>query len=309
MELLMIAVAGSLFVGFVLLFLLLTPADVSSRLEKVTSQDRLPEVPSAVTLGSGGGGVRLLGKLAKVFTPLPRLLGFGPGSDVTKRLAMAGYRQPEHAEIFSAAKFVLPFVAAFGAWFFLQDNRLFGTIVAAGVGFLLVDLWLTHAIRKRQDLMRLSLPDALDLLSICMEAGLGLDQALLRVGHELRVSHPDLSTEFLLVNLEQRAGKPRMEAWRNMADRTGIESIRSFVNMLVQTERFGTPISKSLGAFSDALRVKRRQQAEEMAAKTTIKMIFPLVLFIFPSLFIVLLAPAIILIMRNLGSAFAGGGP
>ena len=307
MNLLMIAVAGTLFVGFMLVFLLVTPGAISARLEKVTSQDRLPEVQSLTA--RPGVGVRLFGKVAKIFTPLPRLLGFGPNSDVTKRLAMAGYRQPEHAEIFSAAKFVLPFVAAFGAWFFLQDSKIFWTIVAAAVGFLAPDLWLTHAIRKRQDTVRLSLPDALDLLAICMEAGLGLDQALFRVGHELRVSHPELSTELLLVNLEQRAGKPRMEAWRNMAERTGVESVRSFAHMLVQTERFGTPISKSLAAFSDALRIKRRQQAEEMAAKTTIKMIPPLVLFIFPSLFIVLLGPAMISIMRNLGKAFAGGGP
>ncbi len=305
--LLIITVAGTLFMGFVVLFLLAAPGGVSSRLEQVTSGAR-PQV-QPLTEGARGRGVRLFGKVAKLFTPLPRLLGFGPNSDVTKRLVMAGYRQPEHAEILTAAKFVLPFGLASGAWFLVPDNRIFWMIVGAGVGFLLPDLWLTHAIRKRQETIRLSLPDALDLLAICMEAGLGLDQALFRVGRELRISHPELSSEFLLVNLEQRAGKPRMEAWRNMADHTGVDTVRSFVHMLVQTERFGTPISKSLGAFSDALRVKRRQQAEEMAAKTTIKMIPPLVLFIFPSLFIVLLGPAIISIMRNLGPAFASGGP
>lgn len=308
MVFLIIAVSGTLFVGFMLLFLLLAPADVSSRLEQVTSREFPDGKP--ITVGSAGLGVRLVGKVAQVFTPLPRLLGLGPDAELTKRMAMAGYRQPEHAEILTAAKFVLPFIVATAAWFFLQDSsRIFWTIVAAGGGFLLPDLWLTHAIRKRQETLRLSLPDALDLLAICMEAGLGLDQALYRVGQELRISHPVLSSEFLLVNLEQRAGKPRIEAWRHMADRTGVESIRSFVHMLVQTERFGTPVSKSLGAFSDALRISRRQQAEEMAAKTTIKMIPPLVLFIFPSLFIVLLGPALISIMRNLGPAFAGGGP
>jgi tight adherence protein C len=150
------------------------------------------------------------------------------------------------------------------------------------------------------------LPDALDLLVICMEAGLGLDQAILRVGQELKISHPALSEEFVLIGLEQRAGKPRLEAWRNMADRAGVESVRQFVQMLVQTERFGTPISKSLGAFADSLRVRRRQQAEEMAAKTTIKMIPPLVLFIFPNLFIVLLGPAAIMIWRNLAKVLSG---
>ena len=171
-------------------------------------------------------------------------------------------------------------------------------------GFLLPDLWLSTAITRRRERVRLSLPDALDLLVICMEAGLGLDQAMIRVGNELALSNPDLSDEFLLINLEQRAGKPRLEAWRNMADRTDLEVVRSFVSMLVQTERFGTPISRSLATFADGLRLKRRQLAEELAAKTTIKMIFPLALFIFPSMFIVLLAPAVISISNSLGKLF-----
>ena len=132
---------------------------------------------------------------------------------------------------------------------------------------------------------------------------MGLDQALLRVGQEMRITHRELSEEFLFVNLEQRAGKARIEAWRNMAQRSGVESMRAFVHMLAQTERFGTPISKSLGAFAEALRIRRRQEAEEMAAKTTIKLVPPLVMFIFPSLFIVLLAPAVLVIGKNLGNA------
>jgi len=180
----------------------------------------------------------------------------------------------------------------------------FWFVLLSAVGFLAPDLWLTTAIARRRERVRLSLPDALDLLVICMEAGLGLDQAMIRVGRELAISNPDLSDEFLLINLEQRAGKPRLEAWRNMAERTDLEVVRSFVSMLVQTERFGTPISKSLSTFADGLRLKRRQRAEELAAKTTIKMIFPLALFIFPSMFIVLLAPAIISISRNLGKFF-----
>lgn len=302
MNLLLVAIAGTLFFGFILLFLMIaSPGAVSARLEKVTSEARFPQSRT-----EPGTGLLLSGRLAKVFTSLPRLLGFGPSSDLVNRLSRAGYRQPEHAEIFSAVKSILPFVAAFAAWFWTTENVIFMTFIAAVAGFLLPDLWLTRAISQRRDRIRLSLPDALDLLVICMEAGLGLDQALLRVGQELRIGHPDLSGEFLLVNLEQRAGKPRLEAWRNMAERTAAEGIRSFVHMLIQTERFGTPISKSLAAFSDALRIKRRQQAEEMAAKTTIKMLPPLVLFIFPSLFIVLLGPAFISIMRNLGKAFSG---
>ena len=153
--------------------------------------------------------------------------------------------------------------------------------------------------------MRLGLPDALDLMVVCVDAGLGLDQALLRTGQELGASHPVIAEEFLLINLEQRAGKPRINAWRDMSDRTQLETVRGFATMLAQSDRFGTPISGALSTFADDLRKKRSQQAQEMAAKTTVKLMFPLVLFIFPSMFIVLLGPAALTISRNLG-ALAG---
>jgi len=128
-----------------------------------------------------------------------------------------------------------------------------------------------------------------------------LDQALLRIGDELAVSHPDISEEFIQVNLEQRAGRPRLEAWKNLADRSEIEEFTSFVSMLTQTDRFGTPIIRALSRFSEDIRMKRRQRAEEQAAKTKIKIIFPLVLCIFPCIFIVLLAPALLNIATGLG--------
>src|SRR5262249_12026068 len=140
----------------------------------------------------------------------------------------------------------------------------------------------------------------LDLLSICLEAGLGIDQGIVRVGNELRLSHRELSEELLLINFEQRAGVQRAAAWQGFAQRTNVESVRSFVAMLIQTDRFGTPIAKSLSAFSDALRIQRRQQAEEMAAKTTIKLVPPLVFFIFPSMGVVTVGPAIITVSRSL---------
>ena len=146
----------------------------------------------------------------------------------------------------------------------------------------------------------MSLPDGLDLLAICMEAGLGLDQGIVRVGQELRVSHPELAEELLQINFEQRAGAPRIAAWKSFSDRADSENVRSFVAMLIQTDRFGTPISKSLGNFSDALRTQRRQKAEEMAAKTTIKLVPPLVFFIFPSIGIVTVLPAILTVFENL---------
>jgi tight adherence protein C len=139
---------------------------------------------------------------------------------------------------------------------------------------------------------------------ICVGAGLGLDQALLRISHELMMSYPDIAEEFTQVNLEQRAGRPRLEAWKSLAERSQIEEFTSFVSMLTQTDRFGTPIISALSRFSSDIRIKRRQRAEEAAAKTKIKIIFPLVLFIFPCIFIVLLAPALLSIesgMQGIG--------
>jgi tight adherence protein C len=215
---------------------------------------------------------------------------------------LAGYRKPFHADIFAGTRLLLPVIAGFAVALWIKENVIFFFILAVVLAFFLPEFWLNYAINKRREHIKRSLPDALDLLAICMEAGLGLDQAIVRIGQELRLSHPELSEELLQINLEQRAGNPRIGAWRNMADRVDVESVRSFVNMLVQTERFGTPISKSLGAFSDALRTQRRQRAEELAAKTTIKLVIPLVLFIFPSIFIVTVVPAVITLMKSFGT-------
>lgn len=231
-------------------------------------------------------------------------VGLHDTSKVERQLALAGYRKPEQVEIYYAVRLILPVTAAILTSFFIRQNTIFWFFACTALAYFGPDLWLTSAINRRRDAIRLALPDALDLLVICMEAGLGMDQALLRVGSELSLSHPELSDELRLVNLEQRAGTPRVEAWKHMSDRTKLETVRAFVSMLVQTDRFGTPVSKSLGAFSDALRIQRRQKAEELAAKTTVKMVFPLVLFIFPSIFIVLLGPAIISIQHSMSKLF-----
>jgi tight adherence protein C len=167
------------------------------------------------------------------------------------------------------------------------------------VGFLAPDFWLGKVITKRQMRIRLGLPDVLDLLIICIEAGLGLDQAVARTVKELERSQPAISDELGIVALEQRAGRPRAEAWKHMAERTDVDTVRNLVTMLVQSEQFGTSIAKTLRTHSDTLRTKRVQQVEEMAAKTTIKLIFPLVLFIFPCLFLVMVGPAAILISES----------
>lgn len=297
---LIIAVALTTFLGVALIVLLLGgKSSIGSRLSEVATLGSTEEV------GTEEAGAPAVRKLVGFVAPLRKFLGMTADADVTRRLSLAGYREPVHTDIFYGAKLLLPVAGAASAAFFIRDSTIFWFFALGALGYFAPELWLGHAITKRREEIRLSLPDALDLLVICMEAGLGMDQALIRVGQELRISHPSLSEEFLLINLEQRAGKPRVDAWRNMADRTGLEVVRSFVNMLVQTERFGTPISRSLGNFADALRLKRRQQAEEQAAKTTIKMIFPLVIFIFPSMFIVLLGPAMISIMQSMKDLFS----
>jgi tight adherence protein C len=147
--------------------------------------------------------------------------------------------------------------------------------------------------------LTLGLPEALDLMVICAEAGLSIDQTIQRVARELRVSQPAISEELALATLEQKAGKPRDESFKDLADRANVASVRAFTNTLVQSDAFGTSIAKSLRIYSDTLRTQRRQRAEEDAAKTTVKLIFPLVVFIFPTLFIVVLGPAMIGLMQS----------
>jgi len=164
----------------------------------------------------------------------------------------------------------------------------------AALGYLMPGMMLGRLAKKRQHRIRLSLADALDLLVVSVEAGLGLDQALLRVGEELAFAHKDLSDELRLVNLELRAGKARSEALRNLADRTGVDDLSSLAAMLIQTDKFGTSVAQSLRVHSDTLRTKRRQRAEEAAAKTGVKMVFPLVFCIFPAIWVVTIGPAAI---------------
>jgi tight adherence protein C len=227
----------------------------------------------------------------------------GNDEDLSYRLALAGYRKPEHVEIYAATKMLLPVVAVIGATF-AGSNMIGIALVGAVVGFVAPDLVVTQLVARRQEAIRAALPNALDLLVICMEAGLGIDQAMVRVGDDIRLGCPTLADELQIINREQRAGKPRLEAWRSMSDRLNLDIVRQFVAMLVQTERFGTPIASALGQFADGLRMQRMQAAEEAAAKTSVKLLFPLVLFLFPSIFVVLLGPAVLNIAKGLGEAF-----
>ncbi|MCL5005427.1 MAG: type II secretion system F family protein [Acidobacteria bacterium] len=222
-------------------------------------------------------------------------------SHTQRLLVRAGYRRPEAVMAMRGAKILLPIILLSTVYFtgIYMANPLFILAFAALAGFLAPDMWLTRQVRKRQHVIRLALPDALDLLVVCIEAGLGLDQAFMRVSQELRITHPALCEELDLVNAQIRIGRTRIEALRELASRTGVDDIKALVAMLIQTDRFGTSVAQSLRVHSEDMRIKRRQRAEEMAAKTTVKMVPPLVFFIFPALFVVILGPAMIAIYRQ----------
>ncbi len=213
----------------------------------------------------------------------------------------AGFRRPDVIMAVNGTKIVLPIVLMLIVVFsgIYRWNPFSMLALAALVGYLIPETWLLWRIQSRQHRLRSALPDGLDLMVICVEAGLGLDHALLRVAQELELTHPELSEELQLANAEMRLGKSRTDALRELARRTGLDDIKALVGMLVQTERFGTSIAQSLRVFSDDLRLKRRQRAEEAAAKISVKMVPVLIFFIFPALIVVILGPAAITIMRQ----------
>lgn len=240
---------------------------------------------------------------AQIFRFLRTRLGFRENERLRQRLIAAGHAEPGVVDTYFGMQLLGP-LAAILVGSFIRENMAFWMTCSALLAYLVPDFVVTTMIRRRRAEIQLGMPDALDLMVICVEAGLGLDQALQRAGEELEISHAAIAQEFAQVNLEQRAGKGRIEAWNSMAERTKLDVIRSFTSMLQQTDRFGTPIARALIVFSDQLRLKRRQRAEELAAKTTVKLVFPLVMFIFPSIFIVLLGPALIMIVRSFGGLF-----
>jgi tight adherence protein C len=221
-------------------------------------------------------------------------------------LIQAGYRDAIQVNYYFGARIVSAILGGLAVLLFQGLDNFPLLIGVAGLGFFLPRFVLKRMIKDRQKRIRLGLPDALDLTVICVEAGLALDQALMRVGQDLHHAHLDLSDEFHLVNLEMRAGKPRAEALRNLVDRTGVDDIRALVGTLIQTDRFGTSVAQALRVHSDSLRTERRQRAEEQAAKTTIKMVPPLVIFVLPSIIFVTIGPAVIQLIRQLGPVTMG---
>ena len=225
-------------------------------------------------------------------------------SILSRRLVRAGFREKFAIRVFYGSKFVLmlAFVLLVLGTGVASVNYFVVLLLALGFGFLAPDFWLTRRIKERQRQIRLALPDVLDLLVVCVEAGLSLDQAFSRAADEMGGTRSPISDELSVVRLEQRAGCSRADSWRHLAERTGVNTVQHLAAMLIQSERLGTSIARGLRAHSQTLRSQRIQQVEEQAAKTGIAIVFPLVFFIFPNLFLVVLGPALMEILETLRS-------
>jgi len=223
-----------------------------------------------------------------------------------RRLIRAGFRNPGAVRVIHGARVLLavllPLAAYLATAAWTPGSDMLGLLLAGAAlaGFCGPGYWVGWMARRRQKRIRRGLPDALDLLVICVESGLGLDQALMQSAKELEIAHGDISAEFALVNLELKAGKRRSEALRNLADRTAVEELKKLVAVLIQADRFGTSISQTLRTHSDFMRVQARQKAEEKAAKLGVKLVFPIFFCILPTLFVVTVGPVAVRIMRDL---------
>ena len=243
-----------------------------------------------------------LSRLSRALPKSPKELG-----KLRQRLGTAGYYDMRAAVYFSAARIVLPVLLSAPLFLFLAFPDAWPlALVFAPIGYLLPDLWLARETRRRAKAITNGLPDVLDLMIVCIEAGSALDQSVAKAAEELELAHPALAEELKFITTEIRAGKPRMEAFQNFATRTKVEDVRSLVTMLIQTDRFGTSVAKALRIHSDTSRTKRRQRAEERAAKVGVKLVFPLVFCVFPAVYMVCIGPAGIAIYR---AFFAAGAP
>ena len=265
-------------------------AAIDRRLEELTFRDDEEQKPRFQAL------VGLFKRIGEKVPRSPKEMG-----PLRLRLVQAGYRRDEAITIFFGIRvmFALALFMFFSTSIVARPNMTMA-LAGLGAGYVLPGMVLARLAKRRAHKIRLSLADALDLLVVSVEAGLGLDQAMSRVASELAFAYPQLSEELKLINLELRAGKPRAEALRNLADRTGVDDLSSLVTMLIQTDKFGTSVAQSLRVYSETLRTKRRQRAEEAAAKTGVKMVFPLVFCIFPAIWVVTIGPAAIRFMTVL---------
>jgi tight adherence protein C len=223
-------------------------------------------------------------------------------SELRRRLSMAGIYTPSAIRVVTGFKFICLIGGAIGGYLFgalLTHNALLGLSLGGIAGYLAPRMWIKHQIKQQQRALEYGLPDALDLMVVCVEAGLAVDAAMERVGQELTIAHPRLSRELEITHMETRVGLSRGESLRNLGARTGCAALQSVASMLIQADRFGTSISGALKLHAEGLRVTRQQRAEELAAKASVKMSFPLVLFIFPATFIVLAGPTIVELLNS----------
>jgi len=272
--------------GYIVFFALNSTSPVRRRLR--TLKTEAPSLVKAATLAPTVSPV--IQRLASFIPKSPKEM-----SRVQKQMVHAGYHGLGPAVVFTSCQLALPAVLAALVFFFVHGELKFVLmLLAAMVGYLVPTLVLKHLIAKRQKSIRNGLPDALDLFIVCLEAGSSLDQAILKSSQDLDVPYPPLAEELRLITTEMRAGKPRLEAFKNFASRTGVDDVRALVNMLVQADRFGTSIALALRTHADTSRTKRRQRAEERAQKVGVKLVFPLVFCLFPAFYVVTLGPAVI---------------
>ena len=259
----------------------------------------LPASGSLDVVSSGPLTMGLDPKLARWSMLLPK--SAKDMSILERRLASGGYRSLWAPVVFRGAGILLPvvFVLVALSLFGFSDRNGWIAVVIGGIGgYLAPGFLLDHKVSQRRKQIRNGLPDVLDLLIVCLEAGSSLDQSIVKATEELGIPYPALAEELRVLTTETRAGKPRLEAFKNLAQRTKVDDIRSLVAMLVQTDRFGTSVAQALRTMADEMRMKRRQAAEEMAAKVGVKLVFPLVFFMFPALYVVILGPAVIQFAR-----------
>lgn len=269
------------------------------RLEAVTNRDGVQAPESAAATSLVENTSEKIKGAARFIPQSPKKLGH-----TRKRLAKAGYHSAGAAVFYLTSEIVLPIVLAtivllvFG-WY---SGRLIA-LAALALGYLTPSFVLERMVTRRKRRISNGLPDALDLMIVCLEAGSGLDQAIVKTTEELSIAHPELAEELRLLTIETRAGKPRLDAFRNLASRTGVEDVRSLVSMLIQTDRFGTSIAQALRVHAETSRTKRRQRAEERAAKLGVKLVFPLVFCLFPAFYVVALGPAVIQFIKFFNKA------
>jgi tight adherence protein C len=285
-------VAVAILVGVSTSWLLARTGLEQRRLRAIGPVDSIGILGSPTVLAHGQDPTlkRLSKYLPKSATEMSRL---------QRRLTRAGFPQSSAVVLYVAAEVVLPVVSFLVViTFFGIGVGALGGLLAAGAAYVVPGFYVGHLTAVRKKAIRNGLPDALDLLTVCVEAGSALDQAIQKAGQELDISHPVLAEELRLITTEVRAGKPRLEAFRNFAQRTGVEEVRTLVSMLTQTDRFGTSIGDALRVHSDTARTKRRQEAEERANKVGVKLVFPLALCLFPALYVVCFGPIVVKVYR-----------